>query len=142
MVDGSGLSRDNRAPCSLELATLSLMSQPRFAWIRKGIVGRGGARHARDEPLGTPLQGKLTAKTGSLNGVAGLTGFIDIKLPLEFSLLLNGSFSEGTGSDGAGADGPSHRAIPERSHRRRTRPTARDAGVVVSCACRPGAVPS
>jgi D-alanyl-D-alanine carboxypeptidase/D-alanyl-D-alanine-endopeptidase (penicillin-binding protein 4) len=97
MVDGSGLSRDNRAPCSLELATLALMSKPRFAWIRKGMSVAGEHGTLANSLKGTPLQGKLVAKTGSLNGVSGLTGFVDVKLPLEFSLLLNGGFSESTG---------------------------------------------
>ncbi len=97
MVDGSGLSRDNRAPCSLELATLELMSKPRFAWIRKGMSVAGEHGTLATRLRGTPLQGKLVAKTGSLNGVSGLAGFVDVKVPLEFSLLLNGAFAESTG---------------------------------------------
>ncbi len=62
MVDGSGLSRDNRAPCSLELATLSLMSRPRFAWIRKGMSVAGEHGTLAKSLIGTPLQGKLTAE--------------------------------------------------------------------------------
>jgi D-alanyl-D-alanine carboxypeptidase/D-alanyl-D-alanine-endopeptidase (penicillin-binding protein 4) len=97
MVDGSGLSRDNRAPCSLLLATLELARTPKFASIRAGLSVAGERGTLATTFRGTPLQGKLVAKTGSLSGVTGLAGFVDVKLPIEFSLLINGSFSEGAG---------------------------------------------
>jgi D-alanyl-D-alanine carboxypeptidase/D-alanyl-D-alanine-endopeptidase (penicillin-binding protein 4) len=97
MVDGSGLSRDNRAPCALELATLELAKTPRFSSIRNGLSVAGERGTLATRLRGTPLQGKLVAKTGSLSGVSGLAGYVDVKQPLEFSLLLNGSFSESTG---------------------------------------------
>jgi D-alanyl-D-alanine carboxypeptidase/D-alanyl-D-alanine-endopeptidase (penicillin-binding protein 4) len=97
MVDGSGLSRDNRAPCSLLLATLELAQTPRFASIREGlsIAGERGTLATRFR--GTPLRGKLVAKTGSLSGVSGLAGYMAVKTPIEFSLLLNGDFGESAG---------------------------------------------
>ncbi|MGZ6965745.1 MAG: D-alanyl-D-alanine carboxypeptidase/D-alanyl-D-alanine endopeptidase [Acidimicrobiia bacterium] len=97
MVDGSGLSRDNRAPCSLLLATLELTRSPRFASVRNGLSVAGERGTLATRLRGTPLEGKLVAKTGSLSGVSGLAGFVDVKLPIEFSLLLNGGFSESTG---------------------------------------------
>ncbi len=100
MVDGSGLSRDNRAPCSLLLATLELARTPKFTSIREGLSVAGERGTLATRFRGTPLQGKLVAKTGSLSGVAGLAGYVAVKLPLEFSLLLNGSFGE---SQGVGA---------------------------------------
>lgn len=97
MVDGSGLSRDNRAPCSLLLATLELAQTPKFASIRSGLSVAGERGTLATRFRGTPLQGKLVAKTGSLSGVTGLAGFLDVKLPVQFSLLINGSFSESAG---------------------------------------------
>jgi serine-type D-Ala-D-Ala carboxypeptidase/endopeptidase (penicillin-binding protein 4) len=97
MVDGSGLSRENRAPCSLLLAALDLSSTPRFASIRSGLSIAGERGTLATSFRGTPLQGKLVAKTGSLSGVSGLAGFVDVNVPLEFSLLINGSFSESAG---------------------------------------------
>ena len=97
MVDGSGLSRDNRAPCSLLLATLELSGSSRFASIKNGLSIAGERGTLATRLRGTPLQGKLTAKTGSLSGVAGLAGFINVNLPVTFSLLLNGDFAESTG---------------------------------------------
>ncbi len=97
MVDGSGLSRDNRAACSLLIATLDLARTKRFASIRSGLSVAGERGTLANRFRGTPLQGKLVAKTGSLSGVTGLAGFLDVKLPIEFSLLINGSFSESAG---------------------------------------------
>lgn len=97
MVDGSGLSRDNRAPCSLLLATLGLTGTPKFASIRSGLAVAGERGTLATRFRGTPLQGKLVAKTGSLTGVTGLAGFLDVKVPIQFSLLINGSFSESAG---------------------------------------------
>jgi D-alanyl-D-alanine carboxypeptidase/D-alanyl-D-alanine-endopeptidase (penicillin-binding protein 4) len=97
MVDGSGLSRDNRAPCSLLLATLELARTPKFAGIREGLSVAGERGTLATRFRGTPLQGRLVAKTGSLSGVSGLAGFVAVKVPIEFSLLLNGDFGESAG---------------------------------------------
>jgi D-alanyl-D-alanine carboxypeptidase/D-alanyl-D-alanine-endopeptidase (penicillin-binding protein 4) len=97
MVDGSGLSRDNRAPCSLLLATLELARTPKFASIREGLSVAGERGTLATRFRGTPLQGKLVAKTGSLSGVSGLAGYMAVKTPIEFSLLLNGDFGESSG---------------------------------------------
>jgi D-alanyl-D-alanine carboxypeptidase/D-alanyl-D-alanine-endopeptidase (penicillin-binding protein 4) len=97
MVDGSGLSRDNRAPCSLLLATLDLARTPKFASIREGLSVAGERGTLATRFRGTPLQGKLVAKTGSLSGVSGLAGYVAVKLPVQFSLLLNGDFGESSG---------------------------------------------
>ncbi|CAB4644565.1 unannotated protein [freshwater metagenome] len=43
---------------------------------------------------GTELVGHLVAKTGTLNGVSALAGHLDVRRPLLFALILNGSFSE------------------------------------------------
>ncbi len=140
MVDGSGLSRENRAPCSLELATLELMSQPRFAWMRKGMSVAGERGTLADSLRGTPLQGKLVAKTGSLSGVSGLAGFVDLKIPLEFSLLLNGGFSESTGVGKREEMARVIARVPGFAGRRCARPDSHDSGVAVRCACRNRAV--
>jgi D-alanyl-D-alanine carboxypeptidase/D-alanyl-D-alanine-endopeptidase (penicillin-binding protein 4) len=47
---------------------------------------------------GTPLAGNLTAKTGSLDGVSGLAGFVRSDRPLLFALLVNGGFGR-SGAD-------------------------------------------
>ena len=43
---------------------------------------------------GTELDGRLFAKTGTLNGVSALAGRVEVRRPLLFALILNGSFSE------------------------------------------------
>ena len=59
------------------------------------MAGRSGALVER--LVGTPLEGKLAAKTGSLQGVTGLVGFVDGRRRLSFALLANGDFSEAGG---------------------------------------------
>jgi D-alanyl-D-alanine carboxypeptidase/D-alanyl-D-alanine-endopeptidase (penicillin-binding protein 4) len=98
MVDGSGLARADRATCALLLAVLDRAGQPKFATLRDGLAIAGERGTLATTLRGTPLQGKLRAKTGSLNGVSGLAGFVDVGTPLTFSLLLNGRFGEGTGT--------------------------------------------
>ena len=46
---------------------------------------------------GTPLDGKLRAKTGSLDGVSGLAGYVDGRRALSFALLANGNLSDAAG---------------------------------------------
>jgi D-alanyl-D-alanine carboxypeptidase/D-alanyl-D-alanine-endopeptidase (penicillin-binding protein 4) len=97
VVDGSGLARGNRVTCNQLLAVLNLSREPKFATLRNGlaIAGFRGtlAERLRDSALAT----RLWAKTGSLSGVTGLAGFVDVKEPLTFSLLLNGRFGESAG---------------------------------------------
>jgi D-alanyl-D-alanine carboxypeptidase len=39
---------------------------------------------------GTPLQGHLAAKTGSISGVAAMAGVLDLGHPIHFAMVLNG----------------------------------------------------
>jgi D-alanyl-D-alanine carboxypeptidase/D-alanyl-D-alanine-endopeptidase (penicillin-binding protein 4) len=97
MVDGSGLARGNRATCTALLATLSLANNPKLATLRDGIAVAGERGTLATRLEGTPLEGNLRAKTGSLSGVSGLAGYVTLKRPVEFSLLLNGDFGESFG---------------------------------------------
>ena len=45
----------------------------------------------------TPAIGHVEAKTGSIDGVAGLVGRMDEHAPIEFAFLLNGTFGYATG---------------------------------------------
>ena len=97
MVDGSGLARQNRATCNLLLATIDLSRQPKFAAVANGLSVAGVDGTLATRLTSTPLKGKLKAKTGSLTGVSGLAGFVDVNRPLRFALLLNGGFGQSTG---------------------------------------------
>jgi D-alanyl-D-alanine carboxypeptidase/D-alanyl-D-alanine-endopeptidase (penicillin-binding protein 4) len=89
-VDGSGLDRSDRATCRLLLAVLE--HAPQRAWLARGlpVAAQDGtlARHFH----GSVAAGRLRAKTGSLTGVAGLTGLAATVRgeTLAFSLLVNG----------------------------------------------------
>jgi D-alanyl-D-alanine carboxypeptidase/D-alanyl-D-alanine-endopeptidase (penicillin-binding protein 4) len=92
-VDGSGLDRSDRATCGLLIAALATGDS------RTGPVQAGLPTAAKDGTLALrfrshPAAGRLRAKTGSLDGVVGLTGFMDPPAntnaaPLAFSLLAN-----------------------------------------------------
>jgi serine-type D-Ala-D-Ala carboxypeptidase/endopeptidase (penicillin-binding protein 4) len=97
MLDGSGLARDDRATCALLLGALHLGARPAFAALWTGLPVAGESGTLAPSFVGTPLQGKLRAKTGSLDGVTGLVGLLDLKTHLEFSLLANGPFPEVAG---------------------------------------------
>ncbi|MGI8685279.1 MAG: D-alanyl-D-alanine carboxypeptidase/D-alanyl-D-alanine endopeptidase [Acidimicrobiales bacterium] len=90
-VDGSGLDRSDRASCGLVMAALD-SSGP------TGVLVAGFPVAARDGTLakrfggGNPAAGRLRAKTGALDGVVGLSGYVDAPAggePLGFSLLVN-----------------------------------------------------
>jgi D-alanyl-D-alanine carboxypeptidase/D-alanyl-D-alanine-endopeptidase (penicillin-binding protein 4) len=94
--DGSGLEVTNQASCALLAAALRMQdgNSPRLSPLL-AVAGRSGTLSLR--LAGTPLEGKLRAKTGSINGVSGLAGYLDGRRPLSFAFVVNGSFSESAG---------------------------------------------
>jgi D-alanyl-D-alanine carboxypeptidase/D-alanyl-D-alanine-endopeptidase (penicillin-binding protein 4) len=97
LKDGSGLSRDNRVTCANLVATLTLAQRPEFATLYDGlpVAGRNGTLIG--DFVGTPLEGNFRGKTGSLDGVTGLTGVFDLGRRVQFAFLDNGQFSETQG---------------------------------------------
>lgn len=89
-VDGSGLDRSDRASCTLLMAALD-------ASVATGHLAAGFPRAGRDGTLakrfqGNPAAGRLRAKTGALDGVAALTGYVDpggTGPPVAFAFLVN-----------------------------------------------------
>jgi D-alanyl-D-alanine carboxypeptidase/D-alanyl-D-alanine-endopeptidase (penicillin-binding protein 4) len=78
MVDGSGLDRANQATCRGLMATLALADDdPHYAVLYDGLAVAGVSGTLRDRLSGTSLEGHLRAKTGFLDDVAGLAGFLD-----------------------------------------------------------------
>lgn len=97
LVDGSGLDRGNRVTCNALDATLALGEKPALRALWDGLPTAGQSGTLVDRLKGTPLEGKLRAKTGSLDGVSGLVGFLDSGRGLRFAFLDDGLFSEGAG---------------------------------------------
>ncbi len=97
-VDGSGLDRDDRATCSLISATLRRDGTNGVIAAGLPVAGKTGTLAKR--MLGTPAVGRLHAKTGTLNDVVALSGFVtptvasapvaQLQLPVIFSIILNG----------------------------------------------------
>jgi D-alanyl-D-alanine carboxypeptidase/D-alanyl-D-alanine-endopeptidase (penicillin-binding protein 4) len=92
LKDGSGLDRGNRVTCGNLVAALTLAQRPEFATLYDGlpVAGRNGTLVG--DFLGTPLEGNFRGKTGSLDGVTGLTGVFDLGRRIQFAFLDNGQF--------------------------------------------------
>lgn len=73
LVDGSGLSRENKISCSAFLKILERFTTNDEIVKRLPVAGTSGTLIGYFG--GTRLQGRLHAKTGSLTGVKGLVGF-------------------------------------------------------------------
>jgi len=90
LSDGSGLDRANRVTCSLLTAVLEQAGAESDLILGMAIAGSTGT--LRDVFLSGPGYGVMRAKTGTLNGIKALSGF----LPLGdthasvFTLILNG----------------------------------------------------
>jgi D-alanyl-D-alanine carboxypeptidase/D-alanyl-D-alanine-endopeptidase (penicillin-binding protein 4) len=73
MIDGSGLSRDDRVTCRTLVAVLDA-AKPGGA-LDSGLPVAGATGTLAKRLLGTPAAGRVRAKTGSISGVLGLAGF-------------------------------------------------------------------
>jgi D-alanyl-D-alanine carboxypeptidase/D-alanyl-D-alanine-endopeptidase (penicillin-binding protein 4) len=92
LIDGSGLSNENRVPArllvsALRLAEASFEIGPEFA-AALPIAAKDGTLERR----GDAAVGRVRAKTGLLTGATGLSGFAKNALGQEFvfSVLVNG----------------------------------------------------
>ncbi len=116
LVDGSGLSRENQVTCAALLQTLGLGVQPRYRSVVEGLAIAGQRGTLAERFGGTALVGRLWGKTGSLNGVAGLTGLFDVQggtgTP-RFATVFNGSFGESQGRQLAGSAAEAIDAYPQ-----------------------------
>ncbi|MBW3614237.1 MAG: D-alanyl-D-alanine carboxypeptidase/D-alanyl-D-alanine-endopeptidase [Actinobacteria bacterium] len=88
-VDGSGLDVSDRLSCSVLMEALDLAGPEGPVAAGLAVAGQTGTLATRFK--GNPAEGRLRAKTGSLNFVAGLVGFVDAQQSrkLEFALLAN-----------------------------------------------------
>lgn len=68
--DGSGLSAANKVSCRVLAATVAIAPEGVLAGLP--MAGRDGTLRRR--LIGTPAEGRVRAKTGSLEGVAALAG--------------------------------------------------------------------
>ncbi len=88
VVDGSGLSLDDRVTCDLLVGLLRRPSTAEVVGAHLPVAGETGTLAERFD--GTPLERVLRAKTGSLTSVASLAGFVeDDDPPLAFALVVN-----------------------------------------------------
>jgi D-alanyl-D-alanine carboxypeptidase/D-alanyl-D-alanine-endopeptidase (penicillin-binding protein 4) len=90
--DGSGLSRNDMITANATVQLLTFMSKHRyFATFRDALPIAGVDGTLRTRMKGTPAEGNLRAKTGSLNSVASLSGYVTTAggEHLVFSMMLN-----------------------------------------------------
>ena len=88
-VDGSGLDVSDRLSCTVLMDALDLAGPTGPVADGLAIAGQTGTLSARFK--GNPAEGRLRAKTGSLNNVVGLVGFVRAadERDLEFALIAN-----------------------------------------------------
>jgi D-alanyl-D-alanine carboxypeptidase/D-alanyl-D-alanine-endopeptidase (penicillin-binding protein 4) len=89
--DGSGLSEQNRVSCSVFVTLLHRAGTAGAIFAGLPIAGRTGTLHAYLR--GTPAEGVMRAKTGTLAAARALSGFFPTQSgePIEFSFLVNGA---------------------------------------------------
>jgi serine-type D-Ala-D-Ala carboxypeptidase/endopeptidase (penicillin-binding protein 4) len=92
LYDGSGLSRHNLVAPATFVRVLSTMATTSVGQIyRDSLPISGISGSLKNRMKGTLAQGIVRAKTGSLSGVASLSGYINPPQysPLVFSIILN-----------------------------------------------------
>ncbi|MGF1536731.1 MAG: D-alanyl-D-alanine carboxypeptidase [Elainellaceae cyanobacterium] len=91
-IDGSGLSRYNAAQPDTFVTVLKAMwSAPGGHVFYESLPVAGQSGTLRRRFLGTPLQGRVRAKTGTLRGVRALSGYLSHASygPVAFSIIVN-----------------------------------------------------
>jgi D-alanyl-D-alanine carboxypeptidase/D-alanyl-D-alanine-endopeptidase (penicillin-binding protein 4) len=92
LSDGSGLSRNDLINASATVQLLTYMSKHRyFEQFREALPIAGVDGTLRTRMRGTPAEGNLRAKTGTLSSVASLSGYVTTAAGehLVFSMMLN-----------------------------------------------------
>jgi len=90
--DGSGLSRNDLISTNTTVQLLTFMSKHKyFAQFRDALPIAGVDGTLRTRMRGTPAEGNVRAKTGSLSSVASLSGYVTTAAGehLVFSMMLN-----------------------------------------------------
>ena len=90
--DGSGLSRNDLISANTTIQLLAFMSKHKyFAQFRDALPIAGVDGTLRTRMRGTPAEGNVRAKTGSLSSVASLSGYVTTAggEHLVFSMMLN-----------------------------------------------------
>ncbi len=92
--DGSGLAESNRLTCRL-LADLIQAAGPESALVQSFAIG-GERGSLASRHVGTPAQGHVYAKTGTLNDVTALSGMtystVQEGIEITFAYIVNGEF--------------------------------------------------
>lgn len=94
LIDGSGLSRKNLVSPRAIVQTLWAMAQPQYREnFRASLPVAGQSGTLRQRFAGTAIQGRLWGKTGTLQGISALSGYLERSgsSPLAFSILANHS---------------------------------------------------
>lgn len=91
LVDGSGLSVDNKVTCAAMLAVLGRFSERDVLYNSLSVAGQSGTLAGYF--VGTPLEGVMHGKTGTLTDVKGLAGYMPTKDAglITFVVLLQGA---------------------------------------------------
>jgi D-alanyl-D-alanine carboxypeptidase/D-alanyl-D-alanine-endopeptidase (penicillin-binding protein 4) len=97
VVDGSGLSRQNRVSCRTLLAGIALGTRDGFEALRSGLAVAGRTGTLAERMTEAPTVDRVHAKTGTLDGVTGLIGVVDGEHPLSYAMLAEGEFTEDGG---------------------------------------------
>ena len=78
VYDGSGLAAENLvSPLAFTRILRYIRSHPRYGTFAAGLPKSGQRGSLRNRFVGTPLEGKVSAKTGSISRVNTLSGYID-----------------------------------------------------------------
>jgi D-alanyl-D-alanine carboxypeptidase/D-alanyl-D-alanine-endopeptidase (penicillin-binding protein 4) len=99
LVDGSGLSRKNLINPEALVQTLQAMAKSPAALVYRAslpVAGRTGTLKNRFQK--TPAQGIVQAKTGTMDGVVSLAGYVNAPKygPIVFSIMVNQSEQRAT----------------------------------------------